>query len=179
MFDVRVKAEQLLYVEELLKTANFGRRGEFDGNHEQQLTGILAQTVVADLLELPRPVDEGKSDNGIDFIINGLTVDLKTMGRNVPMKESFVHNLYGSQIEFDTKIFLFSSLNKRTEVLTICGWLTKEDFQEKAIHFPQGTKRYRDNGTYITVIGSAGNYEIQQTLLNPLNNVNEIFLNIK
>lgn len=178
MFDVGAKPEQISYVEELLKTANFGRRGEFDGNYDQQLTGILAQTIVADLIGQPRPVDNNKADGGVDFIINGKTVDLKTMGRTVPMKETFVHNFYGSQAKFDTEVLMFSSFNKRTKVLTICGWLTKEDFMKKADHFPQGTKRYRDNGTYMTVRGKAGNYEIQQALLNSLNSVDEINKNI-
>lgn len=179
MFDVKARPVQISYVEELLKTANFGRRGEFDGNYEQQLTGILAQTVVSDLLKQERPVDTGKPDGGVDFVINGLTVDLKTMGRTVPMKDSFVHNFYASQAKFDTAVLLFASFNKRTKVLTICGWLTKEDFMSKATHFPQGSKRCRDNGTFITVLGKAGNYEIQQSLLNPLNNAREIFENIK
>lgn len=179
MFNLAVNREQEQYVDELLKHANFGRRGDFDGNHDQQRTGILAQTVVADMLHQPRPVDNHKSDGGVDFELCGRTIDLKTMGRNVSVQNHFVHNFNGHQISFDTDILLFASLNKRTQVLTICGWLTKEEFKVLAEFFPQGTERFRDNGTSFKVRGSAGNYEIQQSKLHKIDSLHQFRSEIK
>ncbi|URZ16908.1 hypothetical protein [Clostridium felsineum] len=177
MLDIRVNEEQILYVKELLKTANFGRRpnGDFNGTHDMQLVGILSQTVVADLLKVARPVDNGKSDGGVDFILNGQTIDLKSMTRHVPMRDDFVHNLYGGQAHFNTDLLLFSSYNKTTNVLTVCGYIAKADFLKKAQFYKEGTVRKMGKDKEFKVRGKQGNYEISQAELLPINTVEELF----
>lgn len=154
--------EQKEYAKNLVENTNFGIRGDFDGNKYQQYVGILGQTVVADWLGMERPKDNGGFDGGIDFIINNITIDLKTMTRNVDMRPEYVHNLYGGQIHYETDIFMFANYNKYTEDITLCGWIPKELFLDYAKFYPEGTKRKRDNGTWLVVRGKKGMYEIKQ-----------------
>lgn len=178
MFDIQVNTEQIQYVETLLKTVNFGRRGDADGNYYQQRTGIIGQVVVADALGYERPKGDG-FDKGVDLIICGTTIDVKTMGRTVPMKDHYAHNFMGSQAHFNTEAYLFTSLNINKNILTICGWLPKKEFLETSAFYKCGEKRYRDDKTYFRVRGRAGMYEIAQFLLNPLSSFDEFRDEIK
>ena len=69
-------------------------------------------------------------------------------------------------------VLLFISINKKTAVVQICGWLEKEKFLNTASFFNQGDKRERDDGT--SFILRAPLYEIEQSKLNKLNNVEDI-----
>ena len=74
MFDIKVSEEQKNYAQDMVNKYNFGMRGYGDGNKKEQLTGIIGQTVLADLLGLPRPDGGSGFDNGFDFVINGKKV---------------------------------------------------------------------------------------------------------
>ena len=92
MFDIKVSQEQLDYANEMVNKYNFGQRGYGDGTKREQLTGIIGQTVFADLIGQERPVGSTGFDGGKDFFINGRRVDIKTMTRKVPVKDFYVHN---------------------------------------------------------------------------------------
>ena len=165
--DIHVTSEQIEYVEDLLSRVNFGCRGDADGDYKMQRTGIIGQVVVCDLFKQPRPIGDG-FDNGVDLELCGLTIDVKTMGRTVPFKrgKGYVHNFMGSQIHFNTQIYLFCSLNITNNVLTICGWLPKKLFFERSSYFKQGEIRVNDRGKRIAVRGKAGMFEIADFLIN-------------
>ena len=80
MFDIFPSLEQLHAAHDLVSRFNFGNRGRGDGDHRMQETGILGQICLADLFGFPRPTGESGFDGGFDFIINGIKVDIKTMG---------------------------------------------------------------------------------------------------
>ena len=86
-------------------------------------------------------------DNGEDIKYNDLVIAVKTMGRNCDVRPDFVNNLFGLQKEYNTDIYVFTSTNKITNVLTVCGWVDKKQFLEKASIFPEGSTRYRSDGT--------------------------------
>ncbi len=177
MFDINVLKEQVEFAQELLKTHNFGNRGYGDGNYKEQLTGIIGQTVLADLLSQPRPSGEKGFDEGIDFIINGKKVDVKTMTRAVPMRDYFVHNFIGYQLKYDTEYYIFQSYNVTLQIITICGYVSKVEFLQRANFFKKGVLRQRSNGTSFST--KAPFYEIEQTRLNELEKVKDIFDKIK
>ena len=54
-----------------------------------------------------------------DFIINNKTVDLKT---------TFSDSMWIQQEKFD--VYIYSQINKKEDVLSIKGWLTKENIKE-------------------------------------------------
>lgn len=113
MFDVKVTEEQLRYAADMVERFNFGQRGRGDGNKREQLTGILGQTVFADLINAERPNGATGFDGGKDFEINHKRVDIKTMTRSVPMRPDFVHNFVGYQKDYPVDYYVFASFNKK------------------------------------------------------------------
>ena len=55
MFNVKPTQEQKQYANDLIKNYNFGQRGLGDGDQNMQYVGMLGQTILADLLKVPRP----------------------------------------------------------------------------------------------------------------------------
>ena len=176
MFDVNVTNEQKNYAQDMVDKQNFGKRGYGDGNKKEQLTGIIGQTVLADLLGLPRPDGKNGFDNGFDFVINGKKADIKTMSRTVPVKDHYVHNFIGYQKNYTVDYYIFASYNTRTEVLSICGFVSKEDFAKRASFYNKGDLRYRDDGTSFPA--KAPLYEIKQSDLERANSLRELIAGI-
>ena len=169
MFDVKVKKNILDYSQAQVNNFNFGQRGYAYGTKEQQLVGVIGQTVIQDLLGLPWVSGEHGFDNGIDFELNNQRFDVKTMGRTVPMRSYFVHNFLGLQLSYDVDVLVFCSFNKTNNVLTACGYLYKQEIKEKADFFKSGQKRYRSDGTYFVLRTDL--YEVPQSRLNTLNSI--------
>ena len=172
MIDVIPTQEQKDYALQQVENYNFGRRGVFDGNKEQQFVGVLGQTIVADLLCVPRPDGASGNDKGVDFVINNKNIDIKTMTRTVSVKEHYVHNFVAYQKEYPTDIYIFASYNTKSNIFSICGSVSKEQLQERADFFEKGQMRYRDNGTAFAT--RAPLYEIKQSKLNNINSVDDI-----
>lgn len=177
MIDIDVSEEQKSYAENTVRQYNFGRRGYGDGNRNEQLTGIIGQTVLADLLGQSRPDGASGFDSGVDFIINNRKTDLKTMSRTVPVKAHYVHNFIGYQIDYDVDFYIFASYNKSNDVLSVCGFLSKKDFLEKAKFYKKGEMRFRDDGSGFPT--KAPLYEIRQSDLNQVNTLQELTEGIK
>ena len=145
MFDIPITKEQKEYTWKLVKSCNFGNRGKFDGDLERQYTGILGQTVMADGLKEKRPDGTEGFDNGIDFVIMGKNVDLKTMGRTTEVRPSYVNNLVASQCKYATQFYVFSSINKKTNKITFIGVLPKKNLEKYFLK--EGTERTRHDRT--------------------------------
>jgi hypothetical protein len=172
MMDIMPNQEQKDYAAKQVESYNFGQRGVFDGNKEQQFVGVLGQTVVADLLQVPRPDGTSGNDKGVDFVMNHKNVDIKTMTRTVSVKEHYVHNFVAYQKKYPTDVYIFASYNKKNNVFSICGSVSKEQLQERAEFFEKGQLRYRDDGTAFPA--KAPLYEIKQSDLNRINSVEDI-----
>ncbi len=177
MFDVPVSQEQIVYATDMVERYNFGQRGYGDGNKREQLTGVIGQTVFADLLGVARPNGAGGFDGGHDFCIHGKTVDIKTMSRTVAMRDYFVHNFVGYQKNYDVDFYVFASLNTKNNVLTICGCVDKETFFKRAKYFEKGSVRTRSDGTTFRTFAPL--YEIAQADLFVTNSVDEVTGQIK
>ena len=177
MFDIRVTTEQFNFAQDMVTRYNFGMRGYGDGNQKEQLTGIIGQTVFADLLGLPRPNGADGFDNGVDFVINGRKVDIKTMSRTVSVKDHYVHNFIGYQRNYSVEYYVFASYNTRTGVLSICGFVSKDEFLQRAKFYNKGDLRYRDDGTSFPT--KAPLYEIRQGDLNRSDSLRELVAGIQ
>lgn len=163
MYKVSIKNEIISHCRNLLKHKNFGQRGIADGSASEQLRGIVGQSVVQDLLGLPLVQNANGFDGGIDFTYHGITYDVKTMGRNCDPKPYFVNNLIGMQDKYKVDRYIFCSLNRIDMTLTICGWIDKKEFLQKANFYLKGTVRTRsDNTTFET---KADLYELENKKL--------------
>lgn len=176
MFIETVSPDQWAYASRLIAYFDFGQRGIGDGNETEQLTGMIGQTVFADLIGAERPDGKEGFDEGIDFIINDKRVDVKTMTRTTDVRDYYVHNFIGYQKDYEVDYYVFLSYNKRNRGLTVCGCIDKESFFKKADFFPKGAKRYRSNGSYFH--SKAPLYEIKQTDLIQIRNVRELLSSI-
>ena len=172
MIQVPIHDDDRRYAVEILKTTNFGHRSRgFNGDYEKQYTGLIGELTLHRVLGLTRPkYTSGRLDT--DILINNKKVDIKSMARNVYMQDHYVHNFVAYQKDMPSDILLFISINKKSGVVQICGWLEKEKFLENASFFDQGDKRERDDGTSFVL--RAPLYEIEQNKLNKLNNVNDL-----
>jgi len=171
VYSVPIKQNIITYCKELLKTINFGQRGVSDGNYLEQLRGIIGQSIILNLLDMPK-LEPCGFDGGIDLIHNKKSYDIKSMGRNCAPKPYFVNNLIGHQKDYKVDRYMFLSLNRNDLMLTICGWIDKKDFFDNASFYPEGTKRTRSDGTFFNT--KADLYELENSKLNQINNLQEL-----
>jgi hypothetical protein len=157
----KISQEQIDYTKELVSRVNFGNRGRFDGSKKNQFIGILGEVVLADILEKKRPDGEGGFDGGVDFIINNMKFDLKTMARTVSSRPHFVNNLVASQAAYNNDGYIFASINTKTREFELLGIIGKDNL--KPFFIAKGTERKRDDGTILTV--GADMYEIPNSEL--------------
>ncbi len=154
-----------------LKTHDLGQRGSFDGNKEEQFTGLVGEVMfkfhLTKQIHLP---DSFGFDGGYDMIYQDKKIDVKTMGRNVLVRPSFVNNFVASQLGYEAEIIVFCSINKKVSIFEICGYLPKSLFEKKAELYQAGTKRTRDDGT--TFECAADMYEVNMHDLIDINFLN-------
>lgn len=99
------------------------------------------------------------------------------MTRTVSVQPHYVHNFIGYQENYQVDYYIFASYNKRNDVFTICGYVSKEEFKLLANFYNKGDKRYRDDDTWF--ISRAPLYEIMQSKLKSLDSIEDIKENIK
>ena len=127
MIQVKINDDDRRYAVEILKTKKFGHRSRgFNGSYEKQYTGLIGELTLFRLIGKPQPnYESGRLDEDIN--INGKKVDIKSMARNVYMQEHYVHNFVAYQKDMPSDVLLFISINKRSGIVQICGWLEKEN----------------------------------------------------
>lgn len=172
MFTVVVEHTLIEHCKTVLAKHNFGKRFTANGTKEQQLTGIIGQSIVMDFFD--KGFVDGLSgfDEGVDLVFNNKTIDVKTMGRTTSVKPGYTNNFLKLQDYFKTDIYIFCSYNKKKQVLTICGWISKEDFIQKRRFYPKGSIRTRFDGTTFTTFADL--YEIDNTNLNNVNSITDL-----
>lgn len=156
-----------------------GNRGDgSDGTKEQQMIGIIGQNMLNIAMGRPLMQPGGGFDGGIDAHINGLSFDIKTMGRKMNPRLDFVNNLMQSQTKFKVDGYIFASINTNDNRMTVCGWLPKHLFLERATLFEKGAVRQRKDKT--TFETKAAMYEIANSdLFYQSKSWNELFASIK
>ena len=92
----------------------------------------------------------------------------------VDPKPHYVNNLIASQLNYDCDYYLFCSLNKRTSVLTVCGYIPTDLFKKVAYFTPEGKKVVRDDGTTFKM--KTDNWTISNSDLRPVLGLQELFI---
>ena len=181
MYNVKVTNSIKAHCVNQIKLHNFGKRGTADGTPGQQLTGIIGQSVVADMCGLPLVDGSTGFDGGEDIRIGKYVIDIKTMGRTTYMQPGYVHNFLSLQESYPTDVYIFTSLNKKTEILTVCGWIPKNDLLKNAILYKKGATRKRFDGTEFVL--STDNYELDnkhlRDVFDPDHMMNQIYMGWK
>tara|TARA_R100001244_G_scaffold59445_1_gene50001 strand:+ start:678 stop:1217 length:540 start_codon:yes stop_codon:yes gene_type:complete len=148
-----------------LQTRELGNRGKADGSKQDQLTGMLGEIMVKQLFKIKHEWSDG-FDGGYDLKLGDLKFDVKTMLRKVDPEPDYVFNVLEFQKDLDSDAYIFCSINKRTSMLWVCGWISKEEFFKKAEKFEKGKKRERKDGSKMKL--KANNFEIKIKELNPI-----------
>lgn len=177
MFDVKVSQKLIDHCVGQLSVYNFGQRGVADGSPEQQLTGIIGQSQVAELFGEPWVSGKGGFDDGKDLLYLGLVIDVKTMGRTTAVRSYYVNNFIGLQKHYQTDVYIFCSYNKTNCILTICGWVTKDQLNDRASFYPKGSTRSRSDGSEFKTFTDL--YEIKNSDLNEVTSVQDLKNSIK
>lgn len=171
-YRVKIQDDQRVYAWSLTGGAKIGRRGDAtDGDVAMAYTGMLGEVVFADIMGLERPGRKHGFDDGVDFVIDGVKIDVKTMARNGPWKSYMVNNLMGSQVNgkrYLNDIYVFASIDKSIGSLEVIGWIRKRDIKRMArgvSFFPAGTRRKRADGTTFDSRGDL--YEVRIEALTP------------
>lgn len=158
-FNVKVPDWIIHDSKDFVSKCNVGQRGDgSDGNQEQQLVGAIGQNVLLAALGLPSMQPSNGPDGGVDATISGMTFDIKTMGRTVTPRIDYVNNILKSQTKYKVDGYIFASLNKNTMDLTVCGWLPKQLFFDRATLHDKGETRTRADNTTFQM--RAATYEI-------------------
>lgn len=152
-----------------LQDVDLGKRGKADGSKQDQFVGMLGEITVKNLFKIKHEWNN-EFDGGYDLKLGNIKFDVKTMGRNVDPEPDYVFNILEFQKDLDSDAYIFCSLNKRTNMLHICGWIMKEDFFKKAEKYEKGKKRKRKDGTKMKL--KANNFEIK---IKDLKNFNELY----
>jgi len=172
MFIIKVEQSLIDYCTNQVSKYNFGKRNTANGNSEQQLTGIIGQNVVMELFGLGKVDGKHGFDNGVDILFNNKKIDVKTMGRTTDVKSYYTNNFLKLQDYFDTEVYIFCSYNKKKTEVTVCGWITKEDFVLKRRFHEKGSTRTRSNGTSFKTFSNL--FEIDNKDLDNVNSFDEL-----
>ncbi len=172
MFTIPVENSLITHCETVVKNHNFGKRFTANGTKQQQLTGIIGQSVVMSFFNLGFVDGSGGCDDGIDLIVNNKSIDVKTMGRTTDVRKSYTNNFLKLQDYFKTEIYIFCSYHKIKQELTVCGWITKANLIKNRRFFPKGTIRTRSNNTKFTTFADL--YEIDNCHLNNVSSIVEL-----
>ncbi|WP_223032420.1 hypothetical protein [Hanstruepera marina] len=169
MFTIAVKPKLIEHCKTMVSMHDFGKRFTANGTKEQQLTGLIGQSVVMELFDKGYVNGSSGFDDGVDIVFANKTIDIKTMGRTTSVKPGYTNNFLKLQDYFKTNIYIFCSYHKTKHMLTVCGWISKEEFIKKRRFYPKGSTRTRFDKTTFTTFADL--YEIDNK---DLNNVNSI-----
>ena len=156
---------------------NFGKRSEANGTKKEQIVGLIGEQMIRDLFNAGQIDGSIGFDGGYDIKINNKLIDVKTMGRNCDPRKGFVSNFMKLQENHKANYFIFTSLNKKTKHLSVCGWISKKEFLDNCDFYSKGSFRTRTNGTKFKL--KAGLYEIDNDKLNKVNTPEELIKQIK
>jgi len=165
LINIELQKRVIEYSRQLVRQINYGQRGHFDGTKAEQFIGIVAENTVREYYgyDLIKPLKIWDGGFGIGW--NGFKVGIKTVIRTVQPKPNYICNFYEVQKKHQSDAFIFTSLNTKKKILTICGWIEKENFFKKAQKFKVGSKRFRSDGTHFT--STTNHFEIKILDLNP------------
>jgi hypothetical protein len=94
MFKIQVSDSVIDHCKKQIANYNFGQRHTANGNPEQQLTGIIGQSVVMNLFGLENVNGEDGFDDGVDILFNNKKIDIKTMGRTTDVRRNYTNNFF-------------------------------------------------------------------------------------
>ena len=132
---------------DLCQRHNLGRRGDgSDGTRLQQLAGVICQNAILFAYGQPLMQAIDTHDGGCDIILANQIVDIKSTRINKFVKNFHTHAVPEAQLQFNTQIYLFCALDFTTMIMTVTGWLSKDEFLYEATVNKKGVITTTPNG---------------------------------
>ncbi len=144
---------------------NLGNRSEGNGDKQKQLEGIIAENAVRNFYGLQPMEEQQKFDGGFDFVINNLSFDVKCSGRSCDIRPHYQHNVYDFQKNYNVDYYLFTSYNRKKDIVEICGTIKKDEFFKKADYKERGQILKNDTTQQPY---QQNNWEIKQSQIDPI-----------
>ena len=171
MLNLYPSPELIAHCKQQLEECSFGLRKTNNGTKEQQLVGLIGESLVKEQFDMPWVSCQDNYETEYDLLYEDLRIDIKTMGRNCYPKIDFVNNLVADQYKYNLDIYVFCSYHKTDNVLTLCGFTSKLLFNVYSKKYNQGTKRFRSDGSSFELKSDL--YEIHNYSINPINSIEE------
>ena len=188
IFSFFVTEEQREYVKKIVEFSikNHTVPNVFEEIHQEEYrtTGSMGEVVFADIYNLPRPIKsfgaEDGQDMGEDFILNGKSIDIKTMRRKSEnFYADFVCNIPSSQLNKKgslTDVYCCLSLMNDNDKwrMSVIGFIQKDKILSGEIgtFYPKGSIRVKkDKNTFPF---TEDTYEIMFSEITPPIITNEI-----
>jgi len=150
MFRLNLLPGDLEAAREAIKVSSIANHGKWDGSEEKQAIGLAAQVRVAQEFYPNTCLEDYLKpgfDGGFDIPICDHKIDVKTAIRDFcDPKPHYLAGVIDFQKDHPCTDYIFTSYNKKTSMLTVCGWITKKEFFATAIFYARGDKFHLDSG---------------------------------
>lgn len=180
MVTIRLSVDLITHCHQLVAHRNFGVRPTGDnGNHEQQLTGVIGECAMRSLFGKPwmSMDDPACPDNGFDIEYNGIRIDVKTTSSLRMPSIHGVQHMHASQERKypNVDVYLFTTINKRDSLLLINGWITRIEYVHRRLFLPANTLFV--SGTY-NMSWPSDRYIIENKYLHFCNSLDDLISQI-
>lgn len=136
MLELAVPETIVRYAEKIVSQHSFGNRGRNDGSTENQINGMIAQTMVCDWLNRAWPVNLYGPDRGHDLRFGDITCDIKSTtipGDHDNVPDYVTLQVIEDQIHNPVDFYLFTVYIFQRSVVFIVGCVAQFDFKRNCI----------------------------------------------
>ena len=165
MIHLQTKQSIIEHCRDLVEKINYGKRGFADGKKKRQFLGMICENTVRDYygVELSKP-SEGW-DGGWDFMWKGMKTDVKSTAYKGKPKTNHRYRVIEDQMRYDAECFIFAYFNELERIVSITGWITKDDFLKKSVYNKKGDKMMARFDRYF--YSDSNSYQLKILDLNP------------
>lgn len=128
-----------------------GANDNSSGNFMQQLYGNIAENLVRRQLGIEEKIGylDGP-DAGWDIEYAGLKIDIKTTIYNEDPQPYHEYHVPIYQMRYSNDAYIWCNYNTTTDVVTVCGFISKPTFIFVRKELPKGTRKEEPNGKSYT-----------------------------
>ena len=165
----KVSQELIDYCNKAVDKNNLGLREDqkTNGKRRHQFSGLLGENVVRKILGFEYVDGSEGFDGGFDVLFMNKKIDVKTRRKPFEPEPTDYFDIPIIQLNYQNHAYIFCSHNFKEDIVSIVGWIYKDDFVKNATLFKKGTKYTYEDGT--TFVARYDSYRIKANKLNKWN----------
>ena len=178
MFEVDIDNRLVLHAKTKAESAR-GKRYIGNDQGTAAVAGFAAEEKVRELFGYPLSTITDRPDGGVDLYLYSVAFDVKTVVSNWVPRPHYANNIPAYQFDYDTiaEAYIFGRVTHNADRMWITGWLSKKEFVKRAVFYPEGTERKRDDGKMTVVTASM--YEIPNSQIWEVDSLAALFTQIE